>query len=286
MKLALPFMPFFTDKWLLSVNRRAMSLEQQAAYLNLLAQAWRLDGYLPNDPAKLWRLAECNSQEHFESICDPIIAMFETDDEGRLFNQTLIEVLAEQQTKAANRKKIASMGGNARTKVLAASRLLADGKQTASYKEGEKRKRREEGEESTPALFELESSTSADAEVEPAGAKDYVDKETQTVVTRATLLKTSRDLFDYFVVAAKKPKRIYTYTKDRASWTYERLWDALVMSRGDLETAVNLFKLALDNLLASPWHAGRNPKGKLYQNYEYVVKTPEDFQKWIQESQR
>jgi hypothetical protein len=57
----------------------------------------------------------------------------------------------------------------------------------------------------------------------------------------------------------------------------------LVKTGGDLEKAVKLMNVAIDQLAASDWHMGRNPKtdGKKYYEWErHLFKSYEQMEEW------
>jgi uncharacterized protein YdaU (DUF1376 family) len=58
-----PYMPFFVDDWLSSDVVASFTLEQQAAYLLLLARQWKApNGFLPKDEATLARWSGLGSR--------------------------------------------------------------------------------------------------------------------------------------------------------------------------------------------------------------------------------
>lgn len=90
-----PWFAFNVHDWLTSIDIQRMTLAEVGAYINLLARAWDSDpiATLPNDPAKLWKLAGARSLDEFQTVAPVVLAMFEEQD-GRLVNRRLIEETA------------------------------------------------------------------------------------------------------------------------------------------------------------------------------------------------
>jgi len=87
-----PAFQFFVKDWTASPTRQMMSLAGQGAYINLLAVAWDSDpiGTIPNQPDKLWKLADAMPDE-WANIRDEVLQNFEQfdDDPTRLVNKRL-----------------------------------------------------------------------------------------------------------------------------------------------------------------------------------------------------
>ncbi len=90
-----PWFAFNVHDWLTSIDVQRMTLAEVGAYTNLLARAWDSDpiATLPNDPAKLWKLAGARSLAEFEEVAPAVLGMFEEQD-GRLINRRLLEETA------------------------------------------------------------------------------------------------------------------------------------------------------------------------------------------------
>ena len=87
-----PAFQFFVKDWTASPTRQMMSLAAQGAYINLLAIAWDSDpiATIPNQPDKLWKLADAMPEE-WKVIKDEVLENFESFDEDptRLVNKRL-----------------------------------------------------------------------------------------------------------------------------------------------------------------------------------------------------
>ena len=87
-----PAFQFFVKDWTASPTRQMMSLAAQGAYINLLAIAWDSDpiATIPNEPDKLWKLADAMPDE-WGLIKDEVLENFEPFDEDstRLVNKRL-----------------------------------------------------------------------------------------------------------------------------------------------------------------------------------------------------
>jgi uncharacterized protein YdaU (DUF1376 family) len=97
-----PYMPFFVDDWLSSDTVEGFSLEQQGAYLLLLARQWKAkDGYLPKDEAQLARWSRLGAR--WRKVGRPIIQKCFVERAGGLVNvrcRRLWEEVKVKSTKA------------------------------------------------------------------------------------------------------------------------------------------------------------------------------------------
>ena len=78
-----------------------------------------------------------------------------------------------------------------------------------------------------------------------------------------------RQIFDEYVVCCGRADT-YRLTADRMAIGLERLEECLDLTEGDLTKAFGLMRLALDGLVFSDWHMGRNPNsnGRSYKGWE------------------
>jgi uncharacterized protein YdaU (DUF1376 family) len=71
-----PAFQLYVKDWLTSKKRAAMSLDQQAAYMNLLCHCWDTDDCsLPDDPTVLASLSEL--REHWNTRSTPVQQAFD-----------------------------------------------------------------------------------------------------------------------------------------------------------------------------------------------------------------
>lgn len=110
-----PWFALNVHDWLTSIDVQRMTLAEVGAYINLLCRAW--DSHpiatLPNDPAKLWKLAGARSLAEFEAVAPVVLGMFEEQD-GRLTNARLREEISrlDAQTNKARNAANARWGGS------------------------------------------------------------------------------------------------------------------------------------------------------------------------------
>lgn len=84
-KARFPYMPFFVDDWLSSDAVAQFTLEQQAAYINLLLRQWKAeDGILPNNRATLARWSGLG--DRWGKLGPPIIRACFVERHGGLVN--------------------------------------------------------------------------------------------------------------------------------------------------------------------------------------------------------
>ena len=90
----------FAEKLMSSPRYTTMPDYKQAWYLNLLFRCWLNSdnpGYLPNDPERLWMLANARTKTFFQREASEVLACFRVSADGRwLSNAKLLEVYERQ----------------------------------------------------------------------------------------------------------------------------------------------------------------------------------------------
>ena len=80
-----------------------------------------------------------------------------------------------------------------------------------------------------------------------------------------------------------KSSRILTFTAGRRDKGLARLAEALKKTKGNLEKAEGLMRLAIEALVASKWHMGENPDKKKFDAWEdHLFRSAEQFEKWLE----
>ncbi len=100
------------------------------------------------------------------------------------------------------------------------------------------------------------------------------------------LLNCLEVVWTYYLVAIEQSPKIYTLTPRRQKVGLERMRD-LTERGASPENAARLLKLAIDNITASDWHAGRDPKtnGAKFLDWEkHLFGTTEMMEKWLEKS--
>lgn len=106
--------------------------------------------------------------------------------------------------------------------------------------------------------------------------------------TKPELDKAVREVFAYYLDVMNLNPSTYTLTPKRRQKGFSRLSEALRISHGDLNNAVELMKGAVDELATSDWHMGRDERtnGKRYCDWEnHLFRNTEQFEKWLQQAQ-
>jgi len=91
------------------------------------------------------------------------------------------------------------------------------------------------------------------------------------------------ETFSYYLSATGKNGKTYTFTPARRRKGVARLKECLTKTSNSLPKAVGLMKLAIDELAASDWHMGRDPKtnGKRYCDWDgHLFKSYERMEEW------
>jgi hypothetical protein len=87
-----------------------------------------------------------------------------------------------------------------------------------------------------------------------------------TASDQSDLLNSLRTVWDYYISKIGRDPKAYSLTQTRQRIGLKRLKECLVKTGDNLENAVKLMQVAIDQLAASDWHMGRDPKtnGKKY----------------------
>jgi len=108
MKDKLPAVLWYASDWLGSNTRARMSHQQRDVYLTLLFRSWYETpaGTLPNDQDELAMMGGVDF-ETWERIKGPILAKFDSDGNGRVFNPRMLK----EARKAKGRQSAGAIGG-------------------------------------------------------------------------------------------------------------------------------------------------------------------------------
>jgi uncharacterized protein YdaU (DUF1376 family) len=93
---------WWVDRWRASTAYVDLSLEEQGAYRNLLDEAWRRGGSIPNDERTL--AMGCGDVRRWPKLKKRVMARFQLVN-GSWHNETLDGVLAESRGRAARQKR-------------------------------------------------------------------------------------------------------------------------------------------------------------------------------------
>jgi hypothetical protein len=91
-----------------------------------------------------------------------------------------------------------------------------------------------------------------------------------------------RRLFGYYLKGTEKNPKLYTLTRARMDKGLSRLEDCLRKCDGDLEKAERVMGVAIDRLLASEFHMGKNEQRKVYCDWiAHLFKSTEKLEWWL-----
>jgi uncharacterized protein YdaU (DUF1376 family) len=93
---------WLVDRWRASTAFVDLSLEEQGAYRNLLDEAWRRGGSIPNDEKTLAH--GCGDASRWPKLKKRVLARFELVN-GSWHNDTLDAVLHEARRRAINQQR-------------------------------------------------------------------------------------------------------------------------------------------------------------------------------------
>jgi len=106
----IPFMPLYTSDYM--GDTRHLSTEQHGAYLLLLMHSWSRGGRLPNDAAKLARIAGLSARR-WKAISGDVLAMFE-EDGAEIYSKRLTFEHTKATSKTQSRIDAGRRGGQAK----------------------------------------------------------------------------------------------------------------------------------------------------------------------------
>jgi uncharacterized protein YdaU (DUF1376 family) len=102
---------FWTDRWDGS-SGVLLAMEPRGLYREMMTQAWRRGGRLPSDPEAIQRACRATREEW--DRCWPVVQRFWREDDGYLYNDTQLEVLAAAMGAADAAKRRAEAAANKR----------------------------------------------------------------------------------------------------------------------------------------------------------------------------
>jgi uncharacterized protein YdaU (DUF1376 family) len=109
---AAPFLPLYTGDYMRDAGH--LNVLEHGAYLLLLMAAWNDGGRLPNDDAKLMRLARCNKRQ-WETVKGSILGFFEETPEG-LIQRRLRREITKYENEIEKRRYAGKIGGDAKAR--------------------------------------------------------------------------------------------------------------------------------------------------------------------------
>lgn len=111
-----PAFQFYVKEYLTSKAVISMTPAQRGYYMHLLCHAWDSDrpGYLPDDPALLWKLAGATSRESFERESALVLAEFPKAGRGVRANKRLVNERRSQIARSEQFSRSGSAGAAAK----------------------------------------------------------------------------------------------------------------------------------------------------------------------------
>jgi|SRR5579871_201027 len=106
------FLPLDLIAWNADTRISLLTDYQMGWYIRLLVLAWPNQGYLPNDPLKLSRLACAEDQQQFVNESAEVLQFFEPadDDETRIYHPTLRDLWLEKKGQVEKNTEAARIG--------------------------------------------------------------------------------------------------------------------------------------------------------------------------------
>jgi uncharacterized protein YdaU (DUF1376 family) len=223
-----------------------MSLAAQGAYRNLLDSAWEQGALLPNTPAVLWRYALARTAEEFAAVADEVMPMFVPTEDGKyLHNETLTAEWQEASEKMERLSRVRAEAGH-KGGLAKSGNCLAN---------------------SSKALANSSNVMSCSLDTTSK------NKEKETV----------ESVFSYYLGKTNRNPKTYTLTSTRRKQGEARLAERMKVNDSDLSASAADLRQAIDALVASDFHMGRDPKsqGKKYCEWDNVFRSEDQLQEWL-----
>lgn len=248
-----PRFDFYPSDWLGDTNVQAMSLEVEGAYIRLLAHAWQSDDCsLPDNAeilARFLRVSRRNFARIWADLTTGTRAVFVRDSDGNWRNPRLVR----EWKKAQQRAKQASEAAGARWHEQAGSTCPDDA--SASDEHG-------------PSICPDDASR---AVPQQPTTNNQEDKKTKTRADAREVVWVMTEFDRVFAGIWKRPHKL---TDTRRRQIEARLRTFTV---DELATAVA-------NLRADSWNCGQNERGKVYATPEFLFRSDEKVEEWLQKS--
>lgn len=91
-----------------------------------------------------------------------------------------------------------------------------------------------------------------------------------------------KEVWDYYLQQTEKNAALYTMTPKRHQMGLKRHTEALKKVGGRKTEAVVLMKCAIDAMVASDFHQGRNDAKKKYNDWELLFRSADKFEQWLE----
>lgn len=262
-----------------------LTAAETGAYIRLQVHYW-MHGPIPEDDALLARITHLASTDLALSK-HALKALFRYQD-GAWHH----DLLDHERERALNISRRASAGGKALSSARKAKHSLST--QQAPAKPSAKTVLNEctlplhLHTHLPPQNPEPESAKSADSSSTPA-ADDGEFRLLPDDATNAAELETAelacREVFSYYLGVTGRNPRLYLFTPDRKKKGMQRFDEAKRIANGNTRGGIELMKHAVNEMLASDFHMGRDPKtgGKRFIEWEdHLFRNKNQFTKWLQ----
>jgi uncharacterized protein YdaU (DUF1376 family) len=189
MSRLLPWFRFSADEWILSTRR--MSAEARGILIQLLAEQWHGGNGLPVEDTVLLDLAGC-TRKQWARFKDQILAKFELRD-GRLWNELLLNLQLEAQSKSEERSQSGKLGNRKRWGEQSHSDHSAIEERSQTHRdldiEVEVEEKREEKTGGKPSLSQPPGNSPSTSQSKPNGKSNSVHEDRKNHLARAVANK-------------------------------------------------------------------------------------------------
>ena len=113
----LHWMPLIISDWDGSLIVKSGTSSERGMYASLIIETWRRRGVLPDDPVRLWRLAQADTAQQFEEAKTVLLSEFEAgnlDGQPVLVHPRMLQLWEKQAQKYAQKVEAGRQSGAAR----------------------------------------------------------------------------------------------------------------------------------------------------------------------------
>lgn len=260
-----PYMPFYVRAFYGDFRVRTMTPRQRAMYRSLLDYGWTAlrPCYIPNDQGQLWLMADADSLEQWERDKGPVLRMFTLTDDGEFYCKSR---QLEEYAKITEQHRACSEAGK-----RSGQARRAQGTSVES-EEGRSKVVQASLERPTNNQNQNQNQNHKDLSSKPNGF-DETDRPVSIEHPATKLeehLAVVNEVFAYYLEQTGRSAKLYSLTPLRKQKGLARVRECLKRTGDDLDKAKALLLCCVDQLCASDWHMGRDPKtgGARYLEWE------------------
>jgi uncharacterized protein YdaU (DUF1376 family) len=246
-------------------DTKHLTHEEHGIYVLLMAHYYITERPLPADMATLCRVTGSSrhprhaSQGALQSVLRGLFSLDTTSPSGPVYRHKRIDKELAERERISNRYKArATKGALARWGKVDASRNASSSDST------------------------IRKAMLGDAYPQPQpqeAIETHTSKPSVSDLERGEIVLS---VWDYYIAKIGRNPKLYTLTNKRKRMGIARirdLWPRAAEPKH--ESVLELMKLCVDKLAASPFHNGKNEQGHKYLDWEILFRSTEQMEKWL-----